>query len=142
MEKEFVPYELALRMKQLGFNEYCLAYYTHNEKLCKYGSSYNDVDFHLCTHVDIYNAYSLAPTWKLAFKWFRDNYKAFHEVFIDCLPKVDIPIEEDLMFSFTIHLVIEDKLICSPREVYKTYEEAELACLEKLLEIVENKEHL
>jgi hypothetical protein len=33
MEKEFVPYELALRMKQLGFNEPCLARWQKNKKL-------------------------------------------------------------------------------------------------------------
>ena len=27
MEKEFVPYELALRMKALGFDEPCFGYY-------------------------------------------------------------------------------------------------------------------
>ena len=30
MEKEFVPYELALRMKQLGFEEPCVAHWFNN----------------------------------------------------------------------------------------------------------------
>ena len=29
MEKEFVPYELALRMKELGFDEPCFGYYNN-----------------------------------------------------------------------------------------------------------------
>ena len=28
MEKEFVPYELAVKLKELGFDEECFGYYT------------------------------------------------------------------------------------------------------------------
>ena len=141
MEKEFVTYELALRMKQLGFNETCLGYYAG----CI-----------LCTgqpreiHLDEDGNYKMSktesfpitvtPTYSQAFRWFRDNHYAFHEVFIDCEPKMGVPLEEDLMFSFTIHLVKADKLICGLRDTYRTQEEAELACLEKLIEIVEGIE--
>jgi hypothetical protein len=31
LKSEFVPYELALRLKNLGFNEQCLAYYSDSE---------------------------------------------------------------------------------------------------------------
>jgi hypothetical protein len=50
-----------------------------------------------------------------------------------------VPLEEDLMFSFTIHFVKEDKFVCGYRDTYQTQEEAEAACLEKLIEIVEQK---
>jgi hypothetical protein len=32
MEKEFVPYEIALKLKELGFNEKCYGYYTKNQE--------------------------------------------------------------------------------------------------------------
>jgi hypothetical protein len=135
MEKEFVPYELALRMKQLGFDEPCFGFY-------------DDIDdHHPLSFIRIEglseklkSSITLAPTWQQTFRWFRDEYKLFHEVFIDCEPRADVPLEEDLMFSFTIHCVREDKFIVGSRNIYKTQEEAELACLEKLIEIVEQKQ--
>jgi hypothetical protein len=39
MEKEFVPYGLALRMKVIGFDEPCLgSYYSYSEENFKEGS--------------------------------------------------------------------------------------------------------
>ena len=133
MEKEFVTYELALRMKQLGFDELCFAWYdgrytsSINENYCK-----NSEEWLNTTHC-------ATPLYQQAFRWFRENHYAFHEVFIDCEPKMGVPLEEDLMFSFTIHFVKEDKFVIGHRNTYQTQEEAELACLEKLIEIVEQK---
>ena len=141
MEKEFIPYELAVKLKELGFDEPCFAYFLNSilqypawEKDYSYFNEMSDINPNFKKHEHV-----LAPTWQSAFRWFRDNHHAFHEVFIDCLPKVGVPLEEDLMFSFTIHLVKEDKLVCGPRDTYRTQEEAEFACLEKLIEIVEEK---
>lgn len=33
MKKQFVIYEIALKLKELGFEEYCLAYYDNNKEL-------------------------------------------------------------------------------------------------------------
>ena len=64
MEKEFVPYELALKMKELGFDEPCFGYYNHYIKgvpLNMCGSDYNGTG-------------QPAPTWQSAFRWFREKY--------------------------------------------------------------------
>ena len=39
MEEEFVPYELALKLKELEFDEECLASY-HNTKIIGYKAIY------------------------------------------------------------------------------------------------------
>ena len=130
MGSEFVTYGLAFKLKAIGFDEPCFAWHVSEG----FGLSIGNV-----IKSDLIKDAVLAPTWQSAFRWFRDNHHAFHEVFIDCLPKVGVPLEEDLMFSFTIHLVKEDKLVCGPRDTYRTQEEAEFACLEKLIEIVEQK---
>jgi hypothetical protein len=130
MKKEFVPHDLSLRMKALGFDEPCFGYYLEDGMF---------IDTKIKKQTG--NAIS-ASTYSQAFRWFRDEYKSFHEVFIDCEPRADVPLEDDLMFAFTIHRVREDKFIVGSRNIYKTHEEAELACLEKLIEIVEEKEKI
>ena len=140
MKNGFVPYDFALRMKHIDFDGFTLFHINRNNVLNSISESPTSMfQYNMEPNEDDTDSLVAAPTFSQAFRWFREKHKFFHEVFIDCLPKADIPIEEDLMFSFTIHLVIEDKLICGPREVYRTYEEAELACLEKLIEIVESQ---
>ena len=61
MEKEFVNYELALRMKQLGFDERCIMHWWKGKL-----SYYQMGDFSP-THTS-------APTFSQAFRWFREKY--------------------------------------------------------------------
>jgi len=121
MEKEFVPYELAVKLKELGFDEPCFAYYNYYIKgvpLNMYGSDYNGTG-------------QPAPTWNSAFRWFRDKYN-LHS-FIDCKWK-------NLGWEFQLVDLSKMETISSiDRYNYKTYEEAELDCLKKLIEIVEQK---
>jgi hypothetical protein len=128
MEKEFIPYELALRMKQLGFDEDC----------CKYvyvGDTGINVDHYLevePSKAKNYNKDGLCisqPLFQQAFRWFREKYN----------------LKSCIMFRTNMEDDKEyyDWLIKGQEVVYrhfKTYEEAELACLEKLIEIVEGIE--
>jgi hypothetical protein len=123
MKKEFVPYKLALRMKQLGFNEPCLAFYG-DENDFSMDSSRKNNPFRKteCT----------APLFQQAFRWFREKYE-LHS-FIDCKWK-------NLGWEFELVDLSKMETISSiDRYNYKTPEETELACLEKLIEIVEQKE--
>jgi hypothetical protein len=67
MKNEFVPYELALRMKQLGFDENGFAYYYlyKDKPLLETQGSY---DFG--THSNSVTA----PLYQQAFRWFREKY--------------------------------------------------------------------
>jgi hypothetical protein len=116
MEKEFIPYELALRMKQLGFNEPCFGLYAPPSKT---------VFLH---HYGLLSAKEqiLAPLYQQAFRWFRERYKLGHMI-------NGIGYES---FIFNIGGLVYS---FGPFQ-FKNYEEAELACLEKLIEIVEQKE--
>lgn len=62
----------------------------------------------------------------MAFRWFRENHNLFGQVNIHTYFIYDISNDELKMVNQY------DKLV-------KTFEEAELACLDKLLEIVESK---
>jgi hypothetical protein len=141
MEKEFIPYEQAVALKELGFDEPCYGYYTHNQKLCRYGSTNDTDDFQMCTHNEIYKTYSLAPTFSQALRWFREKYFMEGFVFmVDCVNKtyeyhIDFTDREDKELYTFEHI---PQCFVSENHFSK-YPEAELACLIKLIEIVKNK---
>jgi len=125
MENEFVTYEIALRMKQLGFDEPCFGWYadeTHLSIRPQYIQP-NDPN-------NVYN-WCLAPTFSQAFRWFREKYGLwFRPDYYDEMKEYN--------FQGSIHELGKYSAI-SDIGNHKTPEEAELACLEKLLEIVEEK---
>jgi hypothetical protein len=64
MEKEFIPYEQALALKELGFDEKCFNYYGKNNKLPK------QLDCMLgLRHHSINKEFVLAPLYQQAFRW-------------------------------------------------------------------------
>jgi hypothetical protein len=77
MKKEFVTYEIALELKQLGFDEPCLTgYSTITEKLEYYSRPIVTKDSFT---VD-------APTYSQAFRWFEEKYSYFVDVKTDTTP--------------------------------------------------------
>ena len=133
MEKEFVPYDLALELKELGFDETCFGSidqigYIHvkgSKSLPRGSMMYNTIN---------------CPTFSQAFRWFRE--------------------EKDLLNHLTTHLntwgedgaletsygyrimIDKDGWKCDVWEKlsrYETYEEAEFECLVKLIEIVKKQ---
>jgi hypothetical protein len=133
MEKEFVPYELALRMKQLGFNEYCFAGYRHSKWIGSDGPNsryFHAQQFRNSMFDEKQNEDCSSPLYQQAFRWFREKYKLFGEINLTTK-------QEDVeVFEFFV-LDINEPLFES--NDYTNYEEAEQACLEKLIEIVEEK---
>lgn len=140
MEKEFIPYGLALELKQLGFDEPCFGYYVDGElrginlgmeELGGVEPYYQRFGFHTLSNHDIDNPNKIvvtAPTYSQAFRWFRDVYN----------------LKSCIMFRTSMEDNKEyyDWLIKGQEVVYRhfnTYEEAELACLQKMIEIVKTK---
>lgn len=131
LEKEFVPYELALRMKQLGFDESCLGYY-----LLSCGALFVKV------RKTRKSVICLAPTWQSAFDWFGDKYQLYASIVTDqtSYPKYAYEIARFVgnPKDLTEKEWYWDDMILSPN-LYRTKEEARLQCLVKLLSIVEEK---
>ena len=118
MKKEFVPYELAVKLKQLGFDEPCLKSYGTDGLLNE-----NDHEMYLS-----------APTFSQAFRWFRKKYGlsgVVNESFVGNQRYGVVFIKSEIGLSY-----IKSP---QPTTVFDEYEKAELACLDKLLEIVESK---
>jgi hypothetical protein len=125
MTQEFIPYEQALELKELGFNELCLFYYGDNEALRIYHQS------------EIYDDLIGAPLYQQAFRWFREKYNLYQDIstFVWDYDKKQL--------GFTIRTYLNPLNLDTEKkvhlEVYESYEEAELECLKKLIEIIKQK---
>jgi hypothetical protein len=115
MEKEFAPYDRALKLKELGFDEPCFGRY-YNEEF--------ELDHGVWNSLDVEHIIA-APTFSQAFRWFRENGFLIH------FSSHDVNIHD-----FYIKWSPEKSILS---DAYDTYEEAELDCLDKLIEIVESK---
>ena len=117
MNKEFVPYNLALRLGSLGFDEPCFAYLD-----CDRNFIFNE------TKTNFLDCEIKIPTFSLAFRWF--DYSTEWSGFI-------VPSREEGCFDWWIQNYTDHQLSIESDEWYRGREEAELACLERLIEIVE-----
>ena len=116
MDKEFIPYKQALELKELGFDEECLDCYNHKGNLWGMRLSQQSSVDGAC----------LAPLYQQAFRFFRQEHNLVSWIYSSDVKK----------YFFTI---LQNGRIVKANEVLLTYEEAELACLKKLIEIVKNK---
>jgi hypothetical protein len=126
MNKEFVPYEQALALKELGFNnENCFGFYNNAEAIPYIKQDLTD-ELKL-----IYTGDFEAPLYQQAFRWFREKY--------NLLSEIGLRDREDLS-TWKFEITIIGKYEMKHNSIsYNTHEEAELACLIKLIEIVKNK---
>ena len=119
LEKEFVPYQESLELKELGFDEPCFFAFDNCSTPMRCSDlrtnkqKFNGVNYNS-------SSYTSQPTFSQAFRWFREKYKL--HCHIEYIPAGDV-------YEWWINY---------DRANYPTYEEAELACLKKLIEIVKN----
>lgn len=74
MEKQFVTYKIALALKEIGFDEECLAKYDSLGELLTSGCYYNSHPIHLAiSQNDIYEGQILSPLWQQVIDWFREK---------------------------------------------------------------------
>lgn len=74
MEKEFVTYEIALKLKELGFDEKCFGYYSQNDTNdMHYLGIYQEEDYFLSGDVPSIVGPE-APLWQQAIDWFRKRH--------------------------------------------------------------------
>ncbi len=108
MSKEFVPYEQALELKELGFDENYIACYSSDGKLYS-------------NELWKYKDGIKAPLYQQSFRWFREKYGLHQHIeYVNVADRYEGWVS-GIMFD------------C------KTYEEAELDCLKKLIKIIKGK---
>ena len=122
MEREFVPYNLALELKELGFFEECLGFYIwqswNNNSRLEIG---ND-DEYTCKTIK-------APLYQQAFGFFREKY-GLHYIICKNIQMDGYGYREVILIPY-----MEE----NENTIFKTYEEAELECLVKLIDIVKKQ---
>ena len=145
-EKDFVPKKSALALKELGFDESCLMAYLGKEK-----EPYLKCDdtWHLQAK-DVLNP-TKTPTYSQVFRWFREKHGLHHTIMPEFykdginfnwqilwyLPKDKWT--EHVISEGTMWLISEGTMWYGDNGEYPSQEEAESACLIKLIEIVKSK---
>ena len=81
MKEQFVTYEIALKLKNLGFNEFCMGFFysEHIDEL-------SDISLGTTTKVveEMVNRFNCikAPLWQQVIDWFRNLHGVIIEVYI------------------------------------------------------------
>jgi hypothetical protein len=152
MKKEFVPYELALELKQIGFDGESFGRFYTKPKCKMFGIDEKGRTYPMKnTSKKLYTIGEhcvltednviIAPLYQQAFRWFREKYSWQHSI---------DPTSDQHNFELGYNYWIwnnktGEEYHTMPKNrptgdwEYETYEEAELACLQKLIEIVKNK---
>ena len=117
MEKEFIPYELAVKLKELGFDKKCFDVYPDTKSKGKLHST---------------TPRNRTPKilWQQAFEFFREKYDLDGTI-------------TSWKKGGSIEFLFSTERTGSPsiyRNSFVSYEEARLECLKKLIEISENNE--
>lgn len=131
MEQEFIPYEQALTLKELNFDEPCFRGYTE-----EYKNLFSFLKTHTNTSVEniLPTKPLTAPLYQQAFKWLLEKHHLYGIIF----PTITID------WTFKTITVVQDIVEVPPynhvhAHDYASYEEARLACLKELINLVKNK---
>ncbi len=158
MEKEFVTYEIASELKELGFDEECLAYYTTGNEvtldkdgnktnfvllsekirgeLSGHGSCKNSLFNWLRDNDKTYGELAVlsnsvsAPLWQQALKWLREQ----HMIHIISKPFYDSKEKKTTYVSDVLSIKHPNLYIKSPR--LDTYEDALKYALRDALNLI------
>jgi hypothetical protein len=137
MNKEFIKYEQALELKELGFDKESFGRFYTKPKCKMFGIDEKGRTYPIkntpkklytigeCCVLNEDNVI-IAPLYQQAFRWFREKY--------NIISSTRTHFNEEFFYEIYVDVMNE---ITS--DYYNTYEEAELACLKKLIEIVKNK---
>jgi hypothetical protein len=126
MEKEFIPYEQALALKELGFDDKTFKSYDTSVVLV-------DGKYLLDNWYDVSTVDEVkAPLYQQAFRWFREKYNLFCEIQIDRTTEPKFCFD---IFQYE-HFGNYEKIEVKEWYLYRTQEEVELECLKKLIEII------
>ena len=120
MKNEFCTYEQALALKELEFDEPCIGYY-YNEKIYFDSPGVN---------LTGPSGEQPLPLKQQAFRWFREK----HELFV----LIGVRSVTPFKFYYSITDIRGNEIDCNLSYI-NTYEEAEQACLDKLIEITKTK---
>jgi hypothetical protein len=124
MTSHFVTYNQALALKEFGFEEQCASYFV-NERHLK-------IPHHVYEkNSKLKKGWCLAPLRQQALKWFRYNHNL-----ISCIRTMSYGCTIDEQEFY--YEIVSVRGVAS-YEIYDNYEEAESACIDKLIELIKEK---
>ena len=137
-ETELVPYEQSLALKELGFDKLCFTYFLNSflqpaftARDYSYFNEMSEINPNMLNY-----EYVLAPTFSQAFKFFREKYGLHGDISEESDWEED---NESWSFDIYKYKLGNNDAMISNCETFNIYEEAELACLIKLIEIVKDE---
>ena len=129
MDKEFVTYEVALALKELGYDD--TPWFGNQASLYDVDGEHTMYTNYGVMYSGLSDGYIPAPLKQQVFRWFRENY--------DLIGLIHIGTHE---FSFSVY---KNGHRVSPLKEYlnynEAYEEAENACIDKLIEIAKQQDN-
>ncbi len=145
MTNEFIPYEQALELKELGFDELCIYAWCNKGGWNKYKMIKEPITQILKTDGNPFGGFfsgknwnkeiipntknsikCSAPLYQQAFRWFREKFESTIHIY---------QYQDTQRWDFDVYdNTPEEEDFGNPS--YDTYEEAELECLKQLINIV------
>jgi hypothetical protein len=128
MMNELISYNDSLILRELGFDEACFAWYSKGQLILEHHIIFTGDQYYMrkedCN----------APTFSQAFRFFREKFNLF-----SC---VELHLNFPIRYYFIIEEIGNDDFVYHTEDetiFYDKYEDAEIACLKLLIEIVKNK---
>jgi hypothetical protein len=138
MNNEFVSYEIALKLKELGFNEPCIFGYNDYHVLRSKIASSFDGDF--VKWNEKYDRDLKAPLYQQAFRFFREQFNWQSQI-----EATNDQHNHELGFNYFIwNNITGEEYHTMPKDspfgdwCFKTYEEAQKECILDLISIIKN----
>jgi hypothetical protein len=141
MDKELLPHKQSLELKELGFDEPCFGryYYKESYPMLNPNSGETELVFEFGQYIKQTEITILAPLYQQAFRFFREKYNLYAELYTANMGAIE--------YCFQIRDLYSEKYIYDNFQgagssyvgTFNTPEEAELACLDKLIEIFKTK---
>ena len=130
MKDLFVPYEIAVQLKEIGFNEPCLKVGNTNEhimwKCIEVDADDEAIDVNDILNVEYGEQWTSIPLFSQCFKWFQEKFELTSWIYNSNTDE----------FFFTI---VEKGRYVKAHNSFPTSKEAEIACLGELIKIIKNK---
>ena len=146
MKKEFVKYEQAIALKELGFDEPCFGWFRSTLIPSNFTEFFLETEFGMNeSPSDWVNSNFLdkacsAPLYQQAFRWFREKYNIQGYIYSSTVRGNTEKTKQFTGYIWNINGIDTPFLSTDARdELHDTYEEAESACLDKLIEIVRER---
>lgn len=148
IEEQFVSYDVAYKLKELGFNEPCISYYVNKKFKLKI---YLNKDYNLNSDFIIGNLVA-TPLYQQVFDWFEDKHKLYssirigfgnpiwYDYMIEAMDDRTLQIEKNVWLNYDdlgndIFGDNKSPTYIEENESFDTKREAQIACINKLIEL-------